>query len=82
MEVLQELKSKIEQNKHEKKMKLLNAAYNLFGTIGFDKTSIQDIVHRAGVAKGTFYLYFKNKEDTEINRSNSLFKKLFSFGTN
>ena len=53
MEVLQELKSKIEQNKHEKKMKLLNAAYNLFGTIGFDKTSIQDIVHRAGVAKGT-----------------------------
>ena len=77
MEVLQELKSKIEQNKHEKKMKLLNAAYNLFGTIGFDKTSIQDIVHRAGVAKGTFYLYFKNKADIRNQLISTKAEELF-----
>ena len=30
---------------------------------GFQKTSISDIVNEAGVAKGTFYLYFKDKLD-------------------
>ncbi len=63
MEIVEEIKSKIDQNKQEKKEKLLNAAYKLFGNVGFNKTSIQDIVNEAGVAKGTFYLYFKNKDD-------------------
>lgn len=30
---------------------------------GFSKTSISDIVNQAGVAKGTFYLYFTDKYD-------------------
>lgn len=61
--MIEDIKSKIEQNKIEKKEKLLTAAYELFGTIGINKTSIQDIATKAGVAKGTFYLYFKNKDD-------------------
>lgn len=63
MEALKEIKSKIEQNKQEKKTKLLENAYALFGSKGFNNTSIQDIVNKAGVAKGTFYLYFKDKHD-------------------
>lgn len=63
METLHQIKGKIEQNKELKKRKLLEAADSFFSTKGFHKTSIQDIVNAAGVAKGTFYLYFKNKED-------------------
>lgn len=39
------------------------AAYELFTEKGFADTAISDIVKKAGVAKGTFYTYFKNKED-------------------
>ncbi|MEY8291595.1 TetR/AcrR family transcriptional regulator [Carnobacteriaceae bacterium 52-44] len=39
------------------------AAYELFTEKGITETAISDIVKKAGVAKGTFYTYFKNKED-------------------
>ena len=55
--------SKIEQNKHHKRTALLNTAFDLFTSKGLHRTSISDIVERAGVAKGTFYLYFKDKYD-------------------
>ena len=42
---------------------LLNTAFDLFTKQGIHKTSISDIVNQAGVAKGTFYLYFKDKYD-------------------
>ena len=54
---------KIEKNKKEKKDALLNTAFDLFTSKGIHKTSISDIVTRAGVAKGTFYLYFTDKYD-------------------
>ncbi len=54
---------KIERKKREKKDALLNTAFELFTTKGINKTSIADIVDRAGVAKGTFYLYFTDKYD-------------------
>jgi AcrR family transcriptional regulator len=63
METLNELKGKIQKNKEDKKNRLMTNAIDLFGTKGYDKTSISDIVRKAGVAKGTFYLYFKSKED-------------------
>ena len=52
---------KIEVNKKQKKESLLNTAFSLFTSKGFQKTSISDIVDNAGVAKGTFYLYFSDK---------------------
>lgn len=54
---------KAEENKFIKREALLNTAFNLFTTKGLHNTSISDIVERAGVAKGTFYLYFKDKYD-------------------
>lgn len=54
---------KIEQNKQQKKESLLDSAFSLFTSKGIHKTSISDIVEKSGVAKGTFYLYFKDKYD-------------------
>lgn len=54
---------KLELNKKQKKAALYNAAYDLFISKGFAKTTISDIVEEAGVAKGTFYLYFRDKYD-------------------
>lgn len=45
----------------EKEEKLLNTAFKLFTEKGIKDTSIQEIVDNANVAKGTFYLYFKDK---------------------
>lgn len=54
---------KVESNKKQKKEALLNTAFDLFISKGIHKTSISDIADKAGVAKGTFYLYFKDKYD-------------------
>lgn len=54
---------KLELNKKLKKDALFNTAFELFTTKGLNKTTISDIVEKAGVAKGTFYLYFKDKYD-------------------
>lgn len=42
---------------------LLNAARRLFLDQGFAATSVDQITKAAGVAKGTYYLYFTTKED-------------------
>ncbi len=54
---------KVDANKKLKENSLLKTAFEFFTTKGFSKTSITDIVSKAGVAKGTFYLYFKDKYD-------------------
>lgn len=59
--------SKVTQKKRKKESQLFSAAYELFTTKGTQNTAIDDIVKKAGVAKGTFYLYFKDKYDI-INR--------------
>ncbi|WP_297425933.1 TetR/AcrR family transcriptional regulator [Clostridium sp.] len=51
------------KKKQLKEKELLSAAYNLFLKNGIEKTSIDDIAKNAGVAKGTFYLYFSDKYD-------------------
>ena len=44
------------------RQKLLEAAEEVFGTRGYDSASIGDITRTAGVAQGTFYLYFPSKQ--------------------
>lgn len=63
MNALTDIKSKIEKNKEEKRERLLASATALFAEKNFNNTSISDIVNKAKVAKGTFYLYFKDKHD-------------------
>ena len=50
-------------NKEEKRNTIALASIKLFSEKGFQKTSIDEIARSAGVAKGTIYLYFKNKEE-------------------
>ena len=47
---------RVEENKKKKKEALFRTAYELFTTKGINSTAISDIVEKAGVAKGTFYL--------------------------
>lgn len=56
-------KMSITAKKKLKEKELYTAGYELFLKNGIEKTSIGDIAERAGVAKGTFYLYFKDKYD-------------------
>ena len=53
----------LELKKQKKKAALMQAAYELFLKKGVPLTSVGDITARASVAKGTFYLYFRDKED-------------------
>ena len=53
----------LELKKQKKKTALLQAAYELFLKKGVPLTSVGDITAKASVAKGTFYLYFRDKED-------------------
>lgn len=68
-----------ERKKQLKEKELLLAAYNLFFKKGFEKTSIDDIAKNAGVAKGTFYLYFNDKHDILnkliLQKSNEIIKE-------
>ncbi|WP_078592772.1 TetR family transcriptional regulator [Evansella clarkii] len=47
--------------KNEKYEKLLDAAFKVMQEKGFEKASVSHIVKEAGVAQGTFYLYFSSK---------------------
>lgn len=49
--------------KLEKKMRIINTAFSLFREHSVSATAIDDIVKAAGIARGTFYLYFKDKSD-------------------
>jgi len=46
-----------------KREQILNAAVVVFSTRGYRATLVDEIAQKAGVAKGTLYLYFKSKEE-------------------
>jgi AcrR family transcriptional regulator len=46
-----------------RKQEFLQAALDLFSKRGYENTSVQDIIGAVGVTKGSFYYYFKSKED-------------------
>ena len=70
---------KIDDKKKQKKAALLSAAYQLFAVKGIDNTSVSEIVQGAKLAKGTFYLYFKDKYEVRdsliASQANLLFER-------
>ena len=56
------MREPMESRKEQKRQSLLDAAYALFTEKGVAKTSVDEIVRGANVAKGTFYLYFHDKD--------------------
>ena len=67
---------------NEKKQRLLDTAFSLFTDKGIKNTSIQDIVDNANVAKGTFYLYFKDKYELQDILITTKSEKLFNDALN
>ena len=51
----------------EKRERILDAAIKTFAKKGFHQSRVTDIAQEAGVADGTIYLYFKNKDDILIS---------------
>jgi AcrR family transcriptional regulator len=49
--------------KERKRLLIVDAAAQLFAKQGYRKTSVDQVARRAGVAKGTVYLYFKTKAE-------------------
>jgi AcrR family transcriptional regulator len=56
-------KPRWERRKDARPQELLAAALDLFVERGFASTRLEDVAKRAGVSKGTLYLYFENKEE-------------------
>ncbi len=53
--------------KTDKKEKIIQAAGDIIRKKGFNNTGIMEIVTHAGVPKGSFYFYFKNKDDLGLH---------------
>ncbi len=47
--------------REERRAQVLRAAMAVFAQKGYHATSVGDIIRRAAIARGTFYLYFENK---------------------
>jgi len=58
----------------DKRRRILDAAARVFARKGYFTSRVADIAKRAGVADGTIYLYFRNKEDILV----SLFDEVMS----
>ena len=63
MEAPTEYKPRWERRKDARPQELLGAALDLFVERGYAATRLEDVARRAGVSKGTLYLYFTNKEE-------------------
>ncbi len=50
------------QQKARRQEEILKAAFDVFAARGYEATRIDDVARRAGIAKGTIYLYFRDKE--------------------
>ena len=60
----------------ETKQKLMAAAKHLICEHGLNDTSVEQITEAAGVSKGTFYTYFKKKEDVVLALSRGMFGEI------
>lgn len=60
-------KPRVEARKLEKRERILQSAAKIFARKGFYNARISEIAKHAGVADGTIYLYFKNKDDILIS---------------
>ncbi len=54
--------AKAEAKRDQRRREILDAAKGLFAERGFHSASISEIIKRAGIARGTFYLYFNSKD--------------------
>ena len=68
--------TKRQENAQKTKLKLIRTALELFKDTGFFDINVEDITKKAGVSKGTFYTYFKRKEDIVLEISRTPFDEI------
>ena len=78
---------KREQTKVANRQAILDAAREVFGELGYETATVRDIIRRTGLAAGTFYNYYRSKEevfaalaDDGARRFNPILKGLRSQG--
>jgi AcrR family transcriptional regulator len=54
---------KREQTKVQNRQAILDAAREVFGEMGYEAATVRDIIRRTGLAAGTFYNYYRSKEE-------------------
>ncbi len=54
---------RVVKERDERRNEILDTASRLFAAKGYAKSTVNDILDAIGIAKGTFYYYFKSKED-------------------
>jgi AcrR family transcriptional regulator len=78
IEMRDDMAERVAEKKKQKQEALLMSAFELFTSKGINNTSISDIAKQAKMAKGTFYLYFKDKYDIRdrliANKASKLFE--------
>jgi TetR/AcrR family transcriptional regulator, fatty acid metabolism regulator protein len=62
---------------NDKYQRILEAAVKVFAELGFYQSTISQIAREAGVADGTIYLYFKNKDDILVQFFSYKAKQVF-----
>ena len=68
--------TKRQEQAMETRTKLVDSAMRLIGSRGYENVTVDDIVEDSGVAKGTFYNYFKKKSDILLELSSSIYDLL------
>lgn len=64
------------RDREERRRQILEAALEEFSEAGYHATKVSDIVSRAGIAQGTFYLYFKDKRSIFEELLDTFFQKI------
>ncbi|HEY9234480.1 MULTISPECIES: TetR/AcrR family transcriptional regulator [Phenylobacterium] len=57
---------KRELTKVANRQAILDAAREVFGELGYETATVRDIIRRTGLAAGTFYNYFKSKDEVYV----------------
>src|SRR6201985_3115966 len=65
------------RRKAERPGEILEAAFTQFARNGYASTALDQIAERAGVTKGTIYVYFENKEHLFISMVREITKTTF-----
>ena len=62
--------------KNDRKNAIIKAATREFATKDYADVSVRDIADQAGISRGSFYLYFNDKEDAYLTTINAYRQRL------
>ena len=65
-------------DKEKKRVKIMQAALKIFSRKGYSPAAVDEVAREAGIAKGTLYLYFQDKEDLFFSTIMYVFDNLAS----